>query len=88
MRYLICIGITLIIIIALLIGASELPPFGNPENPEHNELSRGYIENAMSDTGAKNIVSAIILDYRALDTFIEATVLFTGVIVVMTVLKK
>lgn len=88
MKNLICIIITILIIIVLLIGVSELPKFGSPDNPEHNALSRGYIKNAMEDTGAKNIVSAIILDYRALDTFIEATVLFSGVIVVMSVLKQ
>lgn len=88
MRKALCIIITLLIIGALLIGTNELPPFGNPDNPEHNALSKGYIQNAMQDTGAKNIVSAVILDYRALDTFIETTVLFSGVIVVMTVLKE
>lgn len=88
MKNMICIIITILIIGALLLGTSELPPFGNASNPEHNALSRGYIENAMTDTGAKNIVSAVILDYRALDTFIESTVLFSGVIVVMTILKR
>jgi len=88
MKNLICIIITVLIIGVLLVGVSELPEFGNPNNPEHNALSKGYIENAMKDTGAKNIVSAVILDYRALDTFIEATVLFSGAIAVMTVLKE
>ncbi len=87
MKNLVCIIITVLIIGVLLIGASELPEFGNPDNPEHNSLSKGYIANAMADTGAKNIVAAVILDYRALDTLVEATVLFSGVIAVITVLK-
>ena len=88
MKNFLCVVITVMIIVALLIGISDLPPFGDPNNPEHNELSRGYIENAMKDTGAKNIVSAIILDYRALDTFVESIVLFSGAIVVITILKS
>ncbi len=87
MKNLVCIIITVLIIGVLLIAASELPEFGNPDNPELNSLSKGYIANAMIDTGAKNIVSAVILDYRALDTLIEATVLFSGAIAVMAVLK-
>ena len=79
---------TATIIGVLLIGVNDLPEFGNPNNPEHNELSRGYIENTLDDTGAKNIVSAVILDYRALDTFIESTVLFSGAIVVLATLMK
>jgi len=79
---------TVTIIAVLLIGVNDLPEFGNPNNPEHNELSQGYIENTLEDTGAKNIVAAVILDYRALDTFIEATVLFSGAIVVMATLIR
>lgn len=88
MRQLLCVLITIFIIFALLIGVTECPPFGNPDNPEHNVLSKGYIQNAIKDTGAKNIVCAVILDYRALDTFIEAIVLFSGVIVVMSILNQ
>lgn len=88
MRRILCMLITILIIAALLTGVSECPPFGNPNNPEHNVLSQGYIANAMTDTGAKNIVCAVILDYRAFDTFIEAIVLFSGVIVVMSILKE
>lgn len=77
-----------LLILLLLLGVNELPPFGNPYNPDNNELSHGYVENALTDTGAKNIVSSIILDYRALDTFIEASVLFTATITVLVVLSK
>ncbi|SKC88943.1 hydrogen gas-evolving membrane-bound hydrogenase subunit E [Maledivibacter halophilus] len=84
----ISIILTLIIILILLIGVNELPTFGKENNPSNNYVAHKYIENSIEDTGGLNIVTGIILDYRAFDTFGEATVLFTGIIVVLIVLKK
>ena len=47
---LLCVGIIGI----LVITAQYLPPFGHPENPANNEVSRRYIENGMEETGAVN----------------------------------
>ncbi len=88
MRKIGAILIASLLILLLLLGVNELPEFGNPYNPDNNELSHGYIENSLKDTGAKNIVASIILDYRALDTFIEAAVLFTAAVTVIVILKK
>ncbi|KRT35435.1 hydrogen gas-evolving membrane-bound hydrogenase subunit E [Acetomicrobium hydrogeniformans] len=38
-----------------------------------------YIESAAEETGATNIVAAILFDYRALDTLGEASVIYTSV---------
>ena len=51
-------------------------------------VSQFYPLNAMEGTGAMNVVSAIILDYRAYDTLGEATVLFTAVVGVLTVMRS
>tara|TARA_B100000965_G_C19319316_1_gene637989 strand:- start:434 stop:700 length:267 start_codon:yes stop_codon:yes gene_type:complete len=88
MKKLASITFALIIILMLLMGVSELPSFGSQDKPTNNYVSERYIEKAIEDTGALNIVTGIILDYRAFDTFGEATVLFTGVIAVLIVLKK
>ena len=88
MKKLASITFALIIILMLLMGVSELPSFGSQDRPTNNYVSERYIEKAIEDTGALNIVTGIILDYRAFDTFGEATVLFTGVIAVLIVLKK
>lgn len=66
------------------IAVMELPVFGKPLM----DVSSRYIERALTDTGAANIVSSVILDYRAYDTLGEATVLFTAVIGVMAVLRR
>ncbi|KDR94572.1 multicomponent Na+:H+ antiporter subunit B [Peptoclostridium litorale DSM 5388] len=76
-------------LIALLLGAvADLPEFGSESSPAHNYVSKTYIQETTKETGALNIVTGIILDYRAFDTLIEASVIFTGVMVVMMLLKK
>ncbi|MGH4049947.1 MAG: hydrogen gas-evolving membrane-bound hydrogenase subunit E [Clostridium sp.] len=88
MKKLLSITIAISLIIILLLGVNELPKFGQYDNPANNEVSHYYIENTTKETGAMNIVTGIILDYRAFDTFVESSVLFTASIVVLLLLKK
>ncbi|MEG1875280.1 MAG: hydrogen gas-evolving membrane-bound hydrogenase subunit E [Angelakisella sp.] len=60
----------------LLLTVSELPAFAAEHNPASNEVVRRYIEQGMAETGAVNLVTGMILDYRAFDTFGESAVLF------------
>jgi multisubunit Na+/H+ antiporter MnhB subunit len=62
----------------------ELPSFGNPIM----RVSQNYIKDGLLKTGAVNLVSSVILDFRAYDTLGEATVLFTAVIGVLAVIRK
>ncbi|KPJ49583.1 hypothetical protein AMJ40_05220 [candidate division TA06 bacterium DG_26] len=75
--------LVLLAVIALYVFR-QLPPFGGPLR----EVSQYYVEHGLASTGAANLVSAILLDYRAYDTLGEATVLFTSVIGLLTVLRK
>ena len=43
---------------------------------------------AISETGSINIVTSIVLDYRAYDTMFETIVLFTATIASVITLKK
>lgn len=88
MRKILAILITLGITLILLMASMDLPEFGMEDTPANNHLAKYYIENATKDTGATNVITGVILDYRAFDTFVEASVLFTSAIVVMVVLKK
>lgn len=47
-----------------------------------------YLESALEETGAANVVAAILLDYRVYDTLGEVTVLFVSLIGVWAVLRK
>lgn len=62
----------------------ELPVFGEPLM----RVSDWYVEQGRQHRGAVNLVSSILLDYRAYDTLGEATVLFVAVIGVMAVMRR
>lgn len=82
-----CAGLAFI----LLAMVASLPPTGEAERPVNNEVSARYIENGLQETGAVNIVTGMILDYRAFDTFGESNVLFaatTTVLILLHMKKK
>ena len=87
MRVTVSIAVAVCIAAVLLTGVMDFPEFGAPDNPAHNEVMEKYIEDGLEETGAVNLVSGMILDYRAFDTFIESIVFFTAVISVFAVLK-
>lgn len=81
-----------VLFVMLLIGillfvVSYLPPTGNAANPDNNEVAAKYIEDGMKDTGAVNIVTGMILDYRAFDTLGESNVLFIATCTVLILLR-
>lgn len=76
----------LAIIVTLVFTVSHLPAFGAPDSPTSNEVTRKYLEDGMEDTGATNIVAAMILDYRAFDTLGESHVLFASLGTVLILL--
>ncbi|MCR5268551.1 MAG: hypothetical protein K6E16_08545 [Lachnospiraceae bacterium] len=78
----------LMLIGVMLLTVSHLPPNGNPDNPANNEVPKRYIENGLQETGAVNIVTGMILDYRAFDTFGESNVLFIATVTVLILLRK
>ena len=57
------------------------------DNPVHNQVSERYLHNALEETGALNMVTSIVLDYRAYDTMFETIVLFTAALAVVVTLK-
>ena len=77
----------LLLIGVLLFTISFLPRYG-VENPESTVVVRRYVENGRQETGAVNIISGIILDYRAFDTLGESHVLFTALMCVTVLLQK
>ena len=81
-------GIALIFIFLFLSFAyrtlADLPSFGEPIM----RVARHYLDFGQKETGATNLVASVILDFRAYDTLGEATILFTAVIGVLTVLRR
>lgn len=71
----------------LLVAVSYLPTFGEADNPVNNEVAARYIEKGLQETGAVNIVTGMILDYRAFDTLGESHVLFIATCTVLILLR-
>jgi len=78
-------AVILILCAVLMIPVLNLS-FGSPE------VSQGmddyFIAHGQEQTGANNIVTSIVFDYRGFDTLGEATVLFTAVLAVGLVFRK
>ncbi len=78
-------GLFALVFVSLLsVVLRELPAFGSPLM----KVASAYVEAALRQTGAANVVAAVILDYRAYDTLGEAVVLFTAVVGVLTVVRR
>ena len=78
-------GFSLALVAILTIHAfTELPEFGS----ERAVMSSFYLMNGLELTGASNIVTAILLDFRAYDTLGEATVILAAIVGVFVVLRR
>jgi multicomponent Na+:H+ antiporter subunit B len=86
-RWLLNTCITAAFVVVFLMTATwalaDLPPFGKPLM----KVANFYLQNGLAKTGASNLVASVILDYRAYDTLGEATVLFTAVVGVLTLVR-
>lgn len=76
-----------LLFVFMLLTVIGLPNIGINNGPESNEVVTRYIESGLEETGAVNIVSGMILDYRAFDTFGESCVLFVATICVTLMLR-
>ena len=84
MRNVLLSAILLLFFGGLLYLAADLP-FGNPPVADMDDY---FIRNAQAQTGANNVVTSIVFDFRGFDTLGEATVLFTAVLGVGMMFRK
>jgi len=82
------ISLILLVIVALGIALCVIHiPFGTPKT----KVGNYYIDKGREQTGAANIVTSVVVNYRGFDTLGEVTVLFVaaiGVSAVLATLKK
>ena len=64
--------------LGLVLGMAELPEFGDPASPASTHVSPRFIEDAAAETGAANMVTAVLADYRGYDTLGETAVIFAA----------
>jgi len=72
-----------IVVVASVYAFRWMTPFGKPLMT----MSKPYLEQGFTETGAANAVTAVLLDFRAYDTLGEATVIFAAVIGAYAVLR-
>ena len=72
----------------LLYAVEDFPKFGDPESPASAHVSPEYLKNSLKETDTPNVVTAVLMDYRAFDTLIETAVIFTAGIACALVLRR
>ncbi len=77
------ISVVLLAVIAFgVIFALKRIPFGERKA----KVGKYYVKRGIRDTGATNIVTSVVLNYRGFDTLGEVTILFAGAIALGAVL--
>ena len=75
--------------VALMLWASAgLPDRGDPEAPAHNYVAPAYLSGSLEQTETPNVVTAVLADYRSMDTFGETLVIFTASLAAALVLWR
>ncbi len=80
------VSLTFIVLFLIFAWSSlkNLPEFGYPIM----RVAKNYLEQGLAKTGATNLVTSVVLGFRAYDTLGEATVLFAAIIGALAVLRK
>ena len=68
---------------------TEFPVFGTPVMERFSDTpSATYLAQGLKETGGPNIVTAVLLDFRAWDTLGEATVLLCAALGTVAILRR
>jgi multicomponent Na+:H+ antiporter subunit B len=75
---------------ALVMGraALSLPTLGDPEAPAAVHVSPHYIEEGPAETGAPNMVTGVLADYRSFDTLGETVVVLAAGLACVLLLSR
>jgi multisubunit Na+/H+ antiporter MnhB subunit len=78
--------VLLVVLVAFLVTGMVrfIHPFGYPSQTDMDDY---IINDAQNQTGSNNVVASVVFDYRGLDTYGEATILFTAVTGVLLLLR-
>ncbi len=71
----------------LFYAGADLATVGDPSSPSSTHVSPRYIEDGPEETGAPNMVTGVLADYRGYDTFGELTVIFTAGLACLVILS-
>ncbi len=77
-------AITVILLVLSVSILRMVHPFGQPLMP----VSAHYLAHGLQETGAANIVTSVLMGYRAYDTLGEATVIFAAIVGALVIIRK
>jgi multicomponent Na+:H+ antiporter subunit B len=80
--------LVLVFAVLLLIASQDLPDRGDPAAPAHTGVARHYLEQSLDDSETPNAVTAVLADYRSMDTLGETLVVFTAALAATLVLYR
>lgn len=76
-----------LLFLILVISVMGMPTMSSTEAPSYNDQVEYFIDHSQDETGASNVIAAILTDYRGFDTLGETIVLFTSIVAVASVLR-
>ncbi len=91
MRKIITVILLIVAVIVPFLAFDVLPVIGDPSSAPNTHVSDYYIEHAIDECNSPNMVTAVIVDYRAFDTMFETTVMFLAglsVVIILSVRPK
>ncbi len=72
----------------MLYASTGLPDRGDPDAPAQQGVSRAYVEGSLAQTQTPNVVTAILADYRSMDTLGETLVILTAALSAALILAR
>jgi multicomponent Na+:H+ antiporter subunit B len=82
-------AIALALVAVLSTTLFALPPMGAADSAVvADDVTAHYLENAYTETGVENVVTAVLAAYRGFDTLGEATVVYAAAVSLLVVLGK
>ncbi len=85
MRNALALAVVIVLAGLMMAGVSQLPPPGSPDGAVHRHVAAHYVDGGKEAAGAPNLVTAVLLNYRALDTYGEVVVIFAALLAVLAV---
>jgi multicomponent Na+:H+ antiporter subunit B len=72
----------------MLLASADLPDRGDPDSPAAQGVAREFTAGAVDDAKTPNVVTAVLADYRSLDTLGETLVVFSAALAAAVVLHR
>jgi multicomponent Na+:H+ antiporter subunit B len=79
----VALGLAAVVAAVLIVAVAGLPYHATPDAPVHAHVGGRVVERGLEETGMRNLVTAVLLGYRGLDTFLEVVVIFTALLAVL-----